>query len=131
MRSLSESLVAVLKRSGVRERSRNMRKYFMFLPCLVLLYASVFGVAVLADDSRTVRVGLYENSPKIFTDEKGNASGFWPDIMEYIALEEGWEIEYLHGTWTQCLDMLEENEIDMMPDVAYTEERASLYDFSN
>ena len=108
-----------------------MNRYFMLLLCLSLLYASVFGVAVSADDSITVRVGTYENHPKIFTDDKGNVSGFWPDIIEHIASEEGWEIDYIHGTWGQCLTKLEKNEIDMMPDVAYTEERSRRYDFSN
>jgi len=108
-----------------------MKKRFILLLGLLLLYASIFSAAVSASDSITVRVGIYENSPKIFTDDKGNASGFWSDIIEYIASEEGWEIEYIHGTWTQCLTRLEKNEIDIMPDVAYTEERSSLYEFSN
>ncbi len=109
-----------------------MKRYpvLLFL-CFLLLYASVFSAAVSANDSRTVRVGMYENHPKIFTDDQGNASGFWPDIIAYIALEEGWEVEYIHGTWTQCQQRLEKNEIDMMPDVAYTGERSRRYDFSN
>ena len=107
-----------------------MKMYFMLLLCLSLLCTFVFGIVIAANDSTVVRVGIYENSPKIFTDEKGNASGFWPDIIEYIASQEGWKIEYIHGTWDQCLQRLENNEIDMMPDVAYTEERDIPYDFS-
>ena len=42
---------------------------------------------VSANELLTLKVGVYENSPKIFTDDKGNASGFWPDIIEYIALQ--------------------------------------------
>jgi signal transduction histidine kinase len=99
--------------------------------CLLLLYVPIFGATVAADDSITVRVGIYENQPKIFTDDQGNASGFWPDIIGYIASKEGWKIEYIHGTWTECLKRLENNEIDMMPDVAYTEERSRQYDFSH
>jgi len=112
---------------------RRMKRYLVLLLCLSLLSVSFFSLAVCADDSVssiTVKVGLYENSPKIFTDQKGNASGFWPPIIEYIAAREGWEIEYVHGTWTECLARLANNEIDIMPDVAYTEERATLYDFS-
>ncbi len=117
------------RQSGLKE-DRKMKRYFIPRLCLSLLFASLFGMAVSADDSVTVRVGVYDNSPKIFTDEKGNASGFWPDVLEYIASEEGWELEYIHGTWAQCLAWLEKNEIDIMPDVAYTEERSRLYDFS-
>jgi signal transduction histidine kinase len=99
--------------------------------CLLLLCVGLFGRVVAADDSVTVRVGIYENQPKIFTDDNGNASGFWPDIIGYIASEENWKIDYIHGTWSQCLERLENNEIDVMPDVALTEERNSLFDFSH
>jgi PAS domain S-box-containing protein len=108
-----------------------VKRYALPLLCLSLLLAVFFGTPVFADDPITVRVGLYENNPKIFTDENGDAAGFWPDIIEYIAAEEGWGVEYVPGTWAQCLDRLANNEIDIMPDVAYTEDRGRLYDFSN
>ncbi len=108
-----------------------MKRYAVLLLCFSLFFAAVFGAPVSADDSITLRVGLYENSPKIFTDANGDAAGFWPDIIEYIAAEEGWEIEYVPGSWAQCLSRLENNEIAIMPDVAYTGERAALYEFSN
>jgi hypothetical protein len=92
---------------------------------------SIWGGAVAADDSIIVRVGIYENQPKIFTDDAGKPAGFWPDIIGYIASQEGWTLEYRHGTWTECLEMLENNEIDIMPDVAYTEERNDKYAFSH
>jgi len=97
---------------------------------LVLLISVGSGVAA-ADDLKTVRVGIYENQPKIFTDNEGKPAGFWPDIIGYIASEEGWAVEYKHGTWSECLKMLENNEIDIMPDVAYTEERNDKYAFSH
>lgn len=116
---------------GARREIRKMKRCYILLLCLSLPCALVSSVAVSADDSITVRVGVYENNPKIFTDEEGNASGFWGDILEYIASNEGWQVEYMPGTWDECLSRLENNEIDIMPDVAYTEERSTLYDFSN
>ncbi len=108
-----------------------MKRLLTLFLCLSLLYASGIFTAVSANDSITVKVGVYENQPKIFTDEKGNVSGFWPDIIGHIASQEGWNVEYVHGTWTECLAKLEKNEIDIMPDVAFSEDRAKLYDFSN
>jgi PAS domain S-box-containing protein len=108
-----------------------MKRCFVLFVCLLsLLYTIVFCIAVSADDSTSIRVGVYENRPKIFTDEKGTVSGFWPDIIEYIASEEGWDIEYVHGTWAQCMERLVNGEIDVMPDVAFAEERNELFDFS-
>jgi PAS domain S-box-containing protein len=116
-----------------------MRRYIIFICFVCLSIISSFSTInlVFADDDianndeLTVRVGIYENQPKIFTDENGKASGFWPDIIAYIASKEGWNIEYIPGTWSECMERLETGEIDMMPDVAYTDERKELYDFSN
>ena len=98
---------------------------------LIALYAVGISAAASANDGVIIKVGVYENQPKIFTDVQGNVSGFWADIIEYIAAEEGWQIEYVHGTWTECLERLELNEISIMPDVAYSEARDELYDFSH
>ncbi|MCX6006927.1 MAG: transporter substrate-binding domain-containing protein [Chloroflexi bacterium] len=108
-----------------------MKKQFALFIFLPLLYFAIFGAFVAADDLKIVRVGIYENQPKIFTDDQGKAAGFWPDIIEYIASTEGWRIEYKRGTWSECLKRLENNEIDIMPDVAFTEERNRTYAFSH
>jgi PAS domain S-box-containing protein len=84
---------------------------------------------LLAKD--VVRIGLYENSPKIYTDKSGNVLGFWADITEYIAEKENWEIEWIHGDWEKCLNRLENNEIDIMVDVGLSPARAKRFIFSN
>jgi ABC-type amino acid transport substrate-binding protein len=115
----------------LKVKGRIMKRRLVLLLCLALLYGIVFSTVVFADNPKTVRIGTHENSPKIFTDNEGNVLGFWSDIIKYIALKEGWKVEYIHGTWVECLKRLERNEIDVIPDVAYTEARAKLYDFSN
>jgi PAS domain S-box-containing protein len=107
-----------------------MKKLIILLLGLILLFTFGICATVSADNAVIVKVGLYENKPKIFTDDTGNAAGFWPDIINYIASKEGWQIEYVPGTWTQCLERLEKNEIDLMPDVAYTPERDQLFEYS-
>ena len=100
------------------------------LACVLLACFTVPVATVSADDPSTVRVGIYENAPKIFTDESGKPAGFWIDIVEYIAAEEDWDVEYVPGSWSESLERLSNNEIDIMPDVAYNEERGALYAFS-
>ena len=87
--------------------------------------------AVPAGIDGKIIVGVYENHPKIYTTSDGQARGFFPEIIDGIAQEEGWQIEYRKGTWQECLDRLERGEIDMMPDVAWSAERAEKYDFNN
>jgi len=78
-----------------------------------------------------LKIGTYENSPKIFTKENGEISGFWADITKYIAQQEDWGIEWVHGNWDQCLQRLENNEIDIMVDVGVTPSRQERFAFSN
>ena len=104
--------------------------FFITLLVPVGVVSCVAGSLALADPL-VVRVGVYENPPKVFTDDNGDVQGLFPDVIEYVATEEGWELEYVAGNWTQCLERLSSNEIDVMVDVAISEERAEEYSFSN
>ncbi|MBN1574636.1 MAG: PAS domain S-box protein [Deltaproteobacteria bacterium] len=79
--------------------------------------------------NRTVRVGIYQNQPKIFIDEDSRPSGIFVDILEEIARLEKWNLVYVPCEWAECLDALENDRIDLMPDVAYSRERDEKYDF--
>jgi signal transduction histidine kinase len=83
----------------------------------------------MAVAQRQVRVGVYQNSPKVGMSESGEAQGIFVDLAEAIAEHEGWTIEYVFGTWPEGLDRLAAGEIDLMPDVAYSQAREELYAF--
>ena len=87
-------------------------------------------LCVPAAAQQTVRVGVYDNPPKVAIDETGAASGLYPALLEHIAAEEGWVIEYVLGTWTESMARLDRGEIDLMVDVAYTAPRQELYAFN-
>ena len=77
-----------------------------------------------------LKVGAYENSPKIYTDESGKIVGLFPELLEYIATQENWKIEWIPGIWDDCLARLKNGTIDIMVDVAYSDDRAQDYDFN-
>ncbi len=112
-------------KSGVLHRGRRV--------CLralgVVSIALLVGLAAAHADERVVTIGVYENAPKIFIDDSGRAAGIFIDIIQDIARQEGWELVYRPGTWAEGLDRLAWGDIDLMPDVAYTAERAETYDF--
>ncbi len=81
-------------------------------------------------DMGILRVGLYENHPKIYSDEQGGASGFFPILISSIAELEGWQIEFVAGSWQEGLERLASGAIDVMPDVALSPERQRLFDFN-
>ncbi|MFH2044184.1 MAG: ATP-binding protein [Pseudomonadota bacterium] len=96
---------------------------------IVLLSLWCFGITSASADDRIVAVGVYENAPKIFISESGKPAGIFVDLIEYIAKKEGWSLQYVTGTWGDGLKRLEKGEIDIMPDVAYTADRARIFSF--
>ncbi|MBN2896186.1 MAG: EAL domain-containing protein [Campylobacterales bacterium] len=85
--------------------------------------------AVLVGNALEIKVGVYENRPKMFTDPSGVPSGFFPDLLQAIAGQEGWTLTYVPCAWEECLDFLERGKLDMMPDVAHTPQRQKLFLF--
>lgn len=100
----------------------------------ILIVGSIFFVSPSLVSAQTkprvVRVGVYDNPPKIFLDEQGNAGGVFGDILAIIALKENWKLEFVPGTFQEGLDRVRAGTIDVMVDVAYSEERAKDFDFT-
>ncbi|MGI5865503.1 MAG: PAS domain-containing protein [Myxococcales bacterium] len=80
-----------------------------------------------AEAESRLRVGLYRNSPKLDIDAAGQPTGIFVDILEAIAHEEKWSIEYVRCAFDECLKLLEAGRIDLLPDVAFNEERAERF----
>lgn len=80
--------------------------------------------------TQVVRIGVYENEPKIFLNDQNRPVGFWIDVIEAIAAAENWKIEYELCEWQACLQKLEAGTIDLMPDVAVSPERAKKFLFN-
>ncbi len=75
-------------------------------------------------------MGIYQNPPKVFRDNTGNPAGFWVDILEDIAEREHWAVQYVPCEWERCLEGVKEGELDLMFDVAHSEERDRLFEFN-
>ena len=107
-----------------------MRINYFLPPFLFPLLVLFFLPQLLCAEPLSIRVGAYANPPKIFQDDNGSVVGFWPDLIADIAKKENWQVEYVWGTWSEGLDRLTFGEIDILPDVAVTESRKALYEFS-
>jgi len=82
-----------------------------------------------AEEAREVRVGVYINEPKILLGGDGRPSGILGDLLGEIANREGWKLTTVSCVWQECLDALSSGRIDLMPDVAFSEQRAQVLDF--
>lgn len=113
-------------------QNRNTAYCLRLLSGLLILlfsYLSFLPVSARADE-RIVTVGVYENAPKVFTAASGKPAGIFIDIIKDIAEKEGWHLRFIPGTWAEGLDRLAKRKIDLMPDVAYTPDRAKRFAFN-
>jgi len=104
----------------------------VFIAVVVLTVAAMLGLAKPGDAAdRTLRVGIYQNDPKLFIDADGTPRGFFPELIEHLTDGLNMPVHYVPCEWVRCLDMLEAGELEIMPDVAFTWERARRFNFSH
>lgn len=96
--------------------------------CLCFCQASFAQIS--ATQTERIRVGVYENPPKVMF-ENGQISGIFGEVLLEIANREGWQIEPVTCEWNTCLEMLRTGQIDLMPDMALNQERDDQYIFHN
>ena len=95
--------------------------------CLIgLALALPMAEQVLA---REVRVGVYDNAPKVTADPGGKPSGIMGDLLQEVARLENWTLVPVPCQWETCLAGVESGAIDLMQDVARTDSRLRQYDF--
>ena len=46
-----------------------------------------------------------------------------------MAKREGWQLKPVACDWQACLKALQAGKLDLMPDVAHTDQRAEIFDF--
>lgn len=101
--------------------------------CLLLwlLPATVMALEPVTVDGPLLRVGYYDNPPKIYRNASGEPDGFWPALVDELARSEGWRVAWSYGSWDELTDQLARGKLDMLPDVALTDERAGKFAFNN
>jgi len=95
----------------------------------LLMLVATFPVSAQVP-SQSVQVGIYQNEPLVFRNADGQPAGFYVDILEAVAEAEGWELQFVDCDFPDCLALLEEGELDLMTDIAYSEARAQRFDFN-
>ncbi|MCW8859063.1 MAG: diguanylate cyclase [Deltaproteobacteria bacterium] len=100
-----------------------------------MLWARLFLIGLtlflpLQLQAAVVRIGIDNNPPLTFVNAEGEANGLFPELFTQIAKNDKWTIEYVPCQWDQCLELLSLGEIDILPAIAYTQQRAEEYNFS-
>lgn len=110
-------------------RSTIYRALAIVLTALTVLSAVTPAPARAADTDqqvKTVRVGWLVSNEGFQDGNPGERlSGWGYEYLQTLSYyTPGWQYEYVSGTFTELMDMLEAGEIDLMPNISYSEERA-------
>ena len=81
-------------------------------------------------EQKIIRVGSFEDTFD-YVDKNGVRRGYGYELLQALAGYAGWKFEYVKCDWSNCFDMLENGEIDVMGDISYTDERAQKMLFSD
>ncbi len=80
--------------------------------------------------SKIVVSGDKDFPPYEFLDKRGNATGFSVDLTKAIARHMGFEIEFKLGDWSEVRRGLEQETVDLVQSMIFSEMRDKRYDFS-
>ncbi|WMW23461.1 ATP-binding protein [Methanolobus mangrovi] len=70
---------------------------------------------------------MYQNEPLTYLNKDGTAEGLYIEILESIALKEGWELQFIQGTLEESLERLDNGSIDILPAIPFTPEMDEQY----
>ena len=108
---------------------------FMVLGMWMILSVHCWAVGTNQDGTQTkeqkiIRIGSFEDTFN-YVDQNGVRRGYGYELMQALAGYTGWKFEYVKCDWSNCFEMLENGEIDVMGDISYTAERAEKMLFSD
>ena len=117
-------------------RSTIYRALAIVLTALTVLSTTMPAPALAAQTDqqvKTVRVGWLVDNEGFQDGNPGDRlSGWGYEYLQTLSYyTPGWQYEYVSGTFTELMDMLEAGEIDLMPNISYSEERAQKLLFSS
>lgn len=108
-----------------------MKKSLLGIFLIFLVFLPIFSVqGVVNQQKLTIYVGGYNNPPKVYPNGNNSYVGIFPDLLQYIASQENWNLVWVTCEWSVCLQKLESNQINVMIDVAYDQQRAQHFDFN-
>lgn len=105
-------------------------KYMIVCAALLLAFFTTVNAAEKETQEKIIRVGTLGDTFNYVT-ENGMRKGYSYELLETLAGYTGWKFEYVACNWNDSIEKLQNGEIDILGDIAYTEERTDRMLFSD
>jgi diguanylate cyclase (GGDEF)-like protein len=93
--------------------------------------SQAYGHEIQDEPGQLIRVGAFNNPPLAFKDDNGQWQGISVDILKAIADKQGWQLEFVPGSFSDHLKNFETHQIDLIIMMAYSAKRAEKYTFTD
>jgi len=67
--------------------------------------------------------------PLSYIDKDGLPAGLFTDLILKIGEQNGFKVQFVPSTWAEGMDLVKQGKVDLMPCVAWSEEREKILDF--
>ncbi|MDD2366016.1 MAG: transporter substrate-binding domain-containing protein [Desulfuromonadaceae bacterium] len=106
-----------------------MKRFFVLIIVSLAFLTTALEAFASPDKLRKVRIAAFNFYPTVFQAKDGTIQGFYVDFLNEIAKREGWDVEYVYGSWSDGLARIKANEVDVLTNVAYNPERDKFMDY--
>jgi diguanylate cyclase (GGDEF)-like protein/PAS domain S-box-containing protein len=83
-----------------------------------------------AHNNLIFQIGYFDTPPLSFLNDEGNPDGFIIDLLNEIALQEGFTIEWVHDDFPKLIAKMKTQHLDAMVSTAYSAERSEFLTYS-
>ena len=106
--------------------SAHLRQFFLICLSGSFLFFTTTGLVF----AQPVKVGVYENKPLVYQDAQGKFQGLSIDVLRYVAEQENWDLQFVSGSWSECLQRLKTGEIDLQVAIAVSAAREKIFSYN-
>lgn len=107
-----------------------MKRKISLIALSIVLVLSLFHCSAFADDNK-IKVGYYLSNQYQELNDGNNYRGFAYEYYQEIAQYTGWNYDFIVAPFSQCVEMLENGEIDLMSGLEMTSDRTQYVDYSD
>lgn len=107
-----------------------MKKRITFFLLIILSLSVLFPLTCYADTNEVIRICCFPLEDDTYHYDEHPYYGYYYDYLQEISQHTGWVYEYVDASYEECLNLLQNREVDFICGIELTEERLAEMDFS-